>query len=279
MTKLIIGIVGLGMVGSALYSSFGKKIINCDSYSEHLIVYDKYKNGGIGCISDILKCNILFMALPTPFKESIQTYEVTELLDIIDYLAQNNFCGLIVLKSTVLPGTTKSLIEKYDKLNIVHNPEFLTAKTAVIDCDNQHHIVIGAENNNYVLLKSFYEQLFPTASISICTTCESEAMKIFCNSFYAVKVQMFTEFYLLSQKMGASFNEIKNMMLKNGWINKMHTDVPGPDGNISYGGYCFPKDTNALNGLMLSLDSPNGILQACISERNKMRNDHTNVII
>ena len=56
----------------------------------------------------------------------------------------------------------------------------------------------------------------------------------------------------------------------------MHTTVPGPDGQLSYGGYCFPKDTNALLHHMEDEDVPHGILEACINERNKMREDHDN---
>ena len=65
-------------------------------------------------------------------------------------------------------------------------------------------------------------------------------------------------------------------MLKNGWINKLHTQVPGVDGKLSYGGACFPKDTNALNEYMIKHDSPNAVLDATIKERNKMRNDRDN---
>ena len=66
------------------------------------------------------------------------------------------------------------------------------------------------------------------------------------------------------------------MMLKNNWINPMHTNVPGPDGKLSYGGLCFPKDTNALNMYMKKLNSPNKLLESTIVERNEMRNDHDN---
>lgn len=56
----------------------------------------------------------------------------------------------------------------------------------------------------------------------------------------------------------------------------MHTNVPGNDGNISYGGYCFPKDTNALNEYMERMKTPHGVLNAVVKERNTMREDHTN---
>jgi len=57
----------------------------------------------------------------------------------------------------------------------------------------------------------------------------------------------------------------------------MHTDVPGIDGQISYGGYCFPKDTNALLHHMKREGCPHLVLQATVEERNIMRNDHVNV--
>ena len=65
-------------------------------------------------------------------------------------------------------------------------------------------------------------------------------------------------------------------LIKNGWVNEMHTNVPGPDGQLSYGGACFPKDTQALYHSMLENGSICEVLGATISERNKMRkNENT----
>jgi len=98
-------------------------------------------------------------------------------------------------------------------------------------------------------------------------------MKLFTNNFYAVKVQFFTELYLLCQKMNIEYNTVKDLMLKNGWINPQHTTVPGPDGKISYGGMCFPKDTNVLLQYMKKNDSPHSILESTVNERNELRKD------
>jgi UDP-glucose 6-dehydrogenase len=62
-------------------------------------------------------------------------------------------------------------------------------------------------------------------------------------------------------------------MLKNGWIHPMHTKIPGPDDNISYGGACFPKDTKALLHYMKEIEVPHEVLDACVREREKMRDD------
>ena len=158
-------------------------------------------------------------------------------------------------------------------LNIIHNPEFLTARTSDKDFAEQKHIVLGYSENieqlNEVI--ELYGENFPEAKISTCTSTESELMKIFANSFYAVKVQFFNEMYDLTNKLDSNYDTIKDLILENGWVNPMHTTVPGPDGSLSYGGACFPKDTQALYNTMLENGSICEVLGATISERNKMR--------
>lgn len=263
-----IGICGVGFVGHAMYTSFITKGID-------VIPYDKYKN--IGQFEDLLLTKILFLCLPTPFNTSLNNYEIDAIEDTLSLLKE--YHGLIVIKSTVIPGTIKYLSAKYEK-NIVHNPEFLTARTAFVDFHNQKHIVLGTYSIDDVFLNlfNFYKLNYPDANISVCTPEESESMKIFVNSFYAVKVQFFNELYLLCKSMNVDYDNVKKLMLSNGWINEMHTTVPGPDGELSYGGMCLPKDTNALLELMRKQNSPHQILQSTILERNEMRKDNINII-
>lgn len=279
MDNLKICIYGLGFVGNSMYSSFKNKGMK---ENINLFGFDKFKNGGIGNISDGLKCDIIFMALPTMYNEITGSYDKEPINECCKYLESENFSGLIVIKSTVEPETTDNLASEFKKLSLVHNPEFLTARTAYEDFHNQSHIVIGqsktCSNTKVNLLKTFYSTYYPKAEISISTSLESESMKIFCNSFYSVKVQFFTELYQLTQSNGSNYEKIVSMMLKNNWINPMHTNVPGPDGKISYGGLCFPKDTNALNKYMERNGSANLLLESCIKERNLMRSDNDNVI-
>lgn len=264
-----VGVIGYGFVGEALVESFRSK-------GKEVLLYDKYKN--LGTISEIMQTSITFLCLPTPFIDGYG-FNLSAIKETLQYLSSERYEGLVVIKSTTEPGVTRRLSESYN-LNIVHNPEFLTARTAFKDFDEQAHIVIGRcselrTSNDwcYMRLLSLYQQLYPNASISQCSSEESESMKLFCNSFYAVKVQMFNEFFLSCQRTGANFETVKGMMIENGWINEMHTMVPGPDGELSYGGACFGKDTNALNQFMKRTGTPNGVLKATIKERNKMRKD------
>lgn len=272
-----VGVIGLGFVGYSMYKSFEMKGMVID---ENLFGYDKYKNGGMGSFKECLQADILFLALPTKYNATMGKYDKTSIYEVCMDLMKAKYSGAVVIKSTVEPETTNQLQKDFPNLQFVHNPEFLTARTAFEDFHNQTHIVLGKTESvspeNFNNLEQFYRELYPKAEVSLCTALESESMKIFVNCFYSVKVQFFTELYLLCQKNGADFEKIKEMMLKNGWINPMHTTIPGPDGQISYGGLCFPKDTNALNKYMIRENTDNKVLDAVIEERNDMRDDHDN---
>ena len=263
-----IGIIGCGFVGSAMIESLSFKGLNCKQY-------DKFKNGGIGSLEDMKDCEILFLCLPTVYSDELKEYDKSAIHDVCKDLLDLQYDGIVVVKSTVEIGTMQNLQKLYG-LKFVHNPEFLSAKTAMYDFHNQTHIVLGnASDHDISKLIKFYNEFY-TAQISLCTSGESEAMKISCNCFYSVKIQFFNEIYLLCENMDVCYNKVKDLMLKNGWINPMHTTVPGTDGHLSYGGFCFPKDTNALNELMKRRGTINGLLESTIKERNLLRDDNLN---
>lgn len=257
-----VGIIGLGFVGGSMYKSFKLKDVDC-------VGYDSYKK--IGTFEEVLNTNILFLCLPTLFDEERYMYNKDEIVKTLDKLV--GFKSLIVIKSTVEPESTDILSKKYPKLKICHNPEFLTARTAFEDFHNQTHIVLGKGPNcdSIQELYDFYHKYYPEAEINTCSSLESESMKIFCNSFYASKIMLFNEYFLLCKKNGSNFEKIKSLMHKNKWINPMHTDIPGPDGSLGFGGACFPKDTKALNEYMKNLGSKNMILQSVIEECDVVR--------
>ena len=260
-----IGICGLGFVGNAIYHCFNKK-----AYSIKL--YDKYKN--IGIFSDLLETNILFICLPTLYNIELKSYDLTELNTTLELLYDNSYQGIILIKSTVLPDYCSQKNNIYSNLFIISNPEFLSASTSIEDFENQNHIILGYTQQSLIkidIIKIFYEINFKNVIISITNSETANLVKLSCNSFYAVKIQYFTEIYLLCQKLNISYDDVVNLMLNNNWINQMHTHVPGHDGNISFGGACFPKDINALNQFMIQYNSDNNVINSAINERNSMR--------
>lgn len=269
----IIGVVGIGVVGLAVSEGFKR-------LRQTVIPYDKYKN--IGSFDDILGTNIVFLCLPTLYSDETNEYNKDSIHEICNLLHKAKYEGIIIIKSTVEPKTTNRLSEQYEPLHFLHNPEFLSARTNLDDFLNQKHIVIGLStsdttNSKYLgmsnLVIDLYQKCFPNSFISVCTSTESESMKSFVNCFYSVKIQFFNELYLLCEKEGTDYIMVKELMLRNGWINPMHTDVPGPDGKLSYGGMCFPKDTNALLQHMIKSNTPHKVLESVIEERNEIRDD------
>ncbi len=115
MKNLKIGIVGLGFVGGAMKKSFEENNVNIHAS------YDKFKNGGIGRLEDLLQCDILFSALPTVYSEKLREYNKQPLEETCLFLQNNNFSGLFVVKSTVEPGTCEILSDKYQRYYIIQN--------------------------------------------------------------------------------------------------------------------------------------------------------------
>jgi nucleotide sugar dehydrogenase len=263
---MIVGICGLGFVGNAIKAFMDMNI-------EQVIVYDKYKQ--INTLDALLGSDILYICIPTPYVDSTKSYNMDEIDSTLFLLNELNYTGIILIKSTVLPDYCENINNTYSALKIIHNPEFLSAATAIKDFAEQAHIILGYTARSKDICNKaadFYKELFPRALISINNSTTAALTKLACNSFYAAKVQFFTEIFLLCDKIDIDYNAVKQLMLNNNWINPMHTTVPGSDGQISFGGACLPKDINALNQFMLSHESANSVLEAVIKERNIMRN-------
>ena len=267
---ITISIVGLGVVGKAMYEVLNE-ILDENEVKIKVFDVDETKNFQNLKLENLLDSLVIFLCLPTPNDCDISILEET-----CKKLSELNFENLCVIKSTVPPNTTNKLYEKY-KLQLIHNPEFLSAKTAKEDFRKQKNIIIGTNINVHIkhalFLGNFYEQCFPESKVVMVDCKTSECMKLFCNNFYAVKIQFFTELYLLCEKIGVDFELIRCLMISNEWINPQHTQVPGTDGQISYGGMCFPKDTKALLKYMKENDTLCGIIESSVKERESLRND------
>ena len=270
LTGIKIGIIGVGVIGSAILESFRNN--NLD-----VIGYDKYREPYQTTFDELLKTDIIFLCLPTLYCNKLKEYNKSAIHENCQKLEESGYNKLIVLKSTVEPGTTDQLCSQY-ALEIIHNPEFLTARTAKDDFDHQSHIVIGKSvvrpNTDYSLLVNIYQNYYwcEKQKISICNSLESETMKIAVNSFYAVKVQFFNELYDICNKLpNLDYGTVRRLMLNNGWINPMHTEVPGHDGQLSYGGMCLPKDTNAFYQFLKKNNSLQGVIKATIDEHDSLR--------
>ena len=242
-----IGIVGIGYVGHALKVGFG------GYYDIH--TYDKNPElSSTESLKDLaIKCKIIFICVPTPMNNdgSCNTSIVEEVIrDISSYSLDDR---IVVIKSTIIPGTTKRLSENHPNLKIIFNPEFLTEANFIEDFKNQERIVLGSESDSVDIIEDVYRKVFSKAVIVQTGSAEAEMVKYFCNAFLATKVSFANEIKILCDALNIDYNKVLNCASYDKRIGSSHFNVPGPDGKVGFGGSCFPKDINALISLFKSL--------------------------
>ena len=254
-----IGIIGNGFVGSSVAHGFSAQT-GCDA--EDVKIYDKDNSKSTHTLSDVVNdSDYIFLSVPTPSSPdgSISldiVHEVFKDIDnVIDYEKENQ--PVILLRSTVLPGTTKKIQGKYPRMNIVFNPEFLTERSAKLDFINQSRIVLGGSWGNTEAVKRLYQWRFGNYIPVIKTDFESaEMIKYMCNCFFATKVSYMNEMKKLSDKIGANWEDCVEGFALDGRIGHSHLNVPGHDGKFGFGGSCFPKDIQAMVNFMTNLNIP-----------------------
>ena len=252
-----IGIVGGGFVGSATAWGF-RPVANVK-------IYDKDPKSSTHSFEDTIKSDFLFICVPTPPKDDWTT-DLSIVESIFERLPSSN--QEIIIKSTVLPGTCRRMSEKYN-LKVSSNPEFLTERRAKWDFINAAQILIGSDNpSSSQKIKELYETRFNSMKYTLTDTVTSELIKYTLNSFFATKVSFMNELKMLSDKIGANWQQLIEGFTSDSRIGDSHIDVPGPDGKLGFGGKCFPKDINALIELYRRNDIDPMVMQAAW-ERNK----------
>ena len=262
-----IGIIGQGFVGNAVYQKF-------KNYFD-ILTYDIDETK---CNSDfhyIKKgCDTIFLCLPTPMYEdgTCNTSIVEIMLSQINGYGPNKSYD-IVIKSTIPPGTTEEWNERFEKLNIVFNPEFLTEANAVSDYENQNRIILGGPRPATTRLKRIFTKVFPKAHIIKTGSRHAEMVKYVTNAFLATKVSFANEMYQICLALDIDYDKVIEYAQHDDRLGTSHWAVPGPDGDFGYGGHCFPKDVKALISLANKYSLDPKILNAVDSKNNDVRND------
>jgi UDPglucose 6-dehydrogenase len=259
---MYIGIVGGGFVGNAIYQNFKDKV--------NTKLYDIDPKKSFDTLYSTLKCNIIFVCLPTPMKEDGEC-DTSYIMKFFEGLEWNS--GLFVIKSTVPIGTTDKLVAMRPDLKIVHNPEFLTAVNAVQDFRNSDRTIIGGRQDLCIELSDFFLKHAPYTTVQIVKSKESETIKYFCNSFLAAKVSFFNNLYELCQKFNMNYDSVKDGVCSDSRIGDSHSRVPGIDGLLGFGGYCFPKDINALINTLNENDVDSSLFQAAWDYNKRIRSE------
>jgi UDPglucose 6-dehydrogenase len=242
-----IGIIGRGFVGSAVEYGFSAQT-GCNA---EIRSYDKDPTKSINTLEETInKSEIVFISVPTPSNPdgSMHLGILESALNDINNVYDSN--AIILIRSTITPGTTRTLQEKFNKLPIVFNPEFLTERSAKFDFINQSRFILGGEPENTKRVADLYKWRFGSSVPCIETNFETaELIKYMNNCFFATKVSFLNEMKLIADKCNVDWETAIEGFVRDGRIGHSHLDVPGPDGRNGFGGSCFPKDIQAMISL------------------------------
>ena len=237
-----VGIIGLGYVGTAVQTGF--------ELNTEVITYDIAKECTANNIAEVAHtAEIIFICVPTPMNaDGTCNTDIVEtvLQEISD--AHTVHIPVCVLKSTVTPGTTELLSQKFPSITICFNPEFLTEKNYINDFISQVNIIIGHTGNRATIkpVSDLFYQRFPQSQVWVTTAKEAEMIKYVANTLLSTKVAYLNEIYQICKKTDINYDHIVRVLQLDPRLGTTHWQVPGHDGRFGFGGTCFPKDINAL---------------------------------
>jgi UDPglucose 6-dehydrogenase len=260
-----IAIMGLGFVGAALARYFKLQGVEVGHY-------DPPK--GLNDISILRDAEIIFIAVPTPYylPDRQAGLDGTGFDDSYIQTALKTIPvpgKTIVLKSTILPGTTDKIQQLFPQHRVLFNPEFLTQAIADQDMQKPRRQIVGftqqsrrdAEAVMGILPRAPFEKIIPAKA--------AELVKYFGNAFYALKVAYANQMYDLCHKLCVDYELVKDCAKAEPWIGEQHLEI-FYQGYRGYGGKCLPKDTRAIIHLAEQLNADLSLLKKAEEYNNDL---------
>lgn len=269
-----IGIIGYGFVGEATGKGFSS------SPKNKVLWYDKFKESPNTLDEVVINSEFIFICLPTPMFRDYSGQDISIVEGVMEEIAPKlqGTDKVVIVKSTVLPGTTQKFQDKYPEINFIMNPEFLTQAKANEDFLKPARTVIGGKNEevkNRVM--NPYKSILKDQKYFLVGLTEAEMIKYMSNIMLASKVLLANEFYILNEAIGANYKEIYKAVEADPRIGS-HLNVPGSDGDLGFGGACFPKDTLGLLAFAkqkeVDMSALNGIWQKNLKIRKNRDWEH-----
>jgi UDPglucose 6-dehydrogenase len=234
-----LGLIGRGFVGNAIY----------ENLKEHypIIVYDKNEElSTCGNVRDVChNADIVYVALPTPMKTSGQC-DLSIIFNVMAQISHWYADNIVVIKSTIPPGTCEAITKINPNIKIVFSPEFLTERNSIEDFKTSNRVIFGGAREHTQECVNMMSKAFPDKQYEQTDWKTAEMVKYFINTFLACKVSFANEMKQICDSIDTEYEQVKDLALLDNRIGKSHFKVPGPDGIMGFGGTCFPKDLNCL---------------------------------
>jgi UDPglucose 6-dehydrogenase len=264
-----IGIIGCGVVGDALYTALHGQPVNGDE----LVRYDPRLFDTVP--SDLADCKIAFVCVPSPMHPSGEQDD-SIVRATLRMLIGAGFTGVVAIKSTLLPTKLRDLQETFSCLPLVSNPEFLTEKNAKSDCITASFHIVGSDNERArQTVAQLYHDYWPSARVVGTSLLCGMWIKYMINAHLALRVASMNEAYQLWQEVGdgTEWSDIVLALQLDDRMGGTHMSVPGPDGQLGFGGKCFPKDLRALIHMAREAGSALTTMEAAWDNNELIRED------